>query len=63
MDSRVNRYSKKNRLKRRIKKLGIKGIIKILIRNIVYLIVGLVYATYLLIRAFDNLIARFFMRL
>ena len=63
MDSRVNRYSKKNRLKRKIKKLGIKGIIKILIRNIVYLIVGLVYATYLLIRAFDNLIARFFMRL
>ena len=63
MDSRVNRYSKKNRLKRRIKNLGIKGIIKILIRNIVYLIVGLVYATYLLIRAFDNLIARLFMRL
>ena len=63
MDSRVNRYSKKNRLKRKIKKLGIKGIIKILIRNTVYLIVGLAYVTYLLIRAFDNLIARFFMRL
>ena len=63
MDSRVNRYSKKNRLKRRIKKLGINGIIKILIRNIVYLIVGLLYATYLLVRAFNNLIAKLFMKL
>lgn len=63
METRVHRYSRKNRFKRRIKKLGVKGILKILIRNIIYLLVGSVYATYLLIRAFNNLVAKFFMRL
>lgn len=63
MESRVTRYSRKNRFKRKIKRLGVKGILKILIRNIIYLLVGSVYATYLIIRSFDNLIAKFFMRL
>ena len=65
--SRVERNSKKNRIKRKIKKLSVKGIlkklVKIIIRNSIYLVVGFSYAIYLLIRAFDNLISRFFMRL
>lgn len=65
--SRVERNSKKNRIKRKIKKLSVKGIlkklVKIIIRNSIYLVVGFSYAIYLLIRAFDNLIARLFMRL
>ena len=31
--------------------------------NILYLIVGLIYAIYLLIRAFDNLVVKLFMKL
>ena len=62
MESRVHRYSRKNRLKKMIKR-NIKNLPKRLIKNTVYLIVGLVYATYLLVKAFDNLVAKFFMRL
>lgn len=65
--TRVERYSKKNIIKRKLKKLGVKGIVKVLlnwfIRNTVYLVVGLVYAIYLLIRAFNNLVAKLFMQL
>lgn len=65
--SRVERYSKKNRIKRKIKKLGIKVIfkklVKIIVRSIIYLVVGFVYAIYLLIKIFDNLVAKLFMRL
>ena len=56
--SRVERNSLKNRIKRRIKKLP-----KRLIKNIIYLVVGFAYTIYLLIRAFDNLIAKLFMKL
>lgn len=55
--------------KRRIeilKKKGIKlikEIIKSTFKNTIYLIVGLVYTIYLLIRAFDNLIVMLFMKL
>ena len=49
---------KKNKIIRRIKKLGFKGIIKefldLIIKNTVYLVVGLAYAIYLLIRALDD---------
>lgn len=62
MESRVTRYSKKNRLKRKIKK-GIKNLLKNLIKNIIYLLVGLAYIIYSLIRVFNNLIARLFMKL
>ncbi len=62
METRVTRYSKKNRLKRRIKR-NVKNLPKKLIKNTIYLVVGLVYATYLLIRSFDNLVVKFFMRL
>lgn len=62
LESRVVRYSKKNRLKRKIKKslkkLGIK-----FLKNIVYFVVGMMYAIYLLIRSFNNLVARLFMKL
>lgn len=62
--TRVERNSKINM--RRLKKLGVKGIAKKLfkgfVKNTVYLIVGLVYATYLLIRAFNNLVAKLFMQ-
>lgn len=65
--SRVERNSKKNRIKRKIKKLSVKGIlkrlVKIIIKNSIYLVVGFSYAIYLLIRGFDNLIAKLFMKL
>lgn len=58
---------KKNKIIRRIKKLGFKGIIKefldLIIKNTVYLVVGLAYAIYLLIRAFDNLVVKLFMKM
>lgn len=67
METRVKRYSKRNRIKRRIKKLGIKGILinllKFYIKNVFYLIVGLLYATYLVIKNFDNMISKLFMKL
>lgn len=62
METRVARYSKKNRVKRRIKSIP-KKILKFIIRNIVYLLVGVAYSIYLVIRAFDNLIAKFYMKL
>lgn len=65
--SRVERNSKKNRIKRKVKKLNVKKIlkrlVKIIIRNSIYLVVGFSYAIYLLIRGFDNLIAKLFMKL
>lgn len=67
METRATRYSKKNRIKRNLKKLGVKVILKklakFIVRNSIYLIVGFVYAIYLLIRGFDNLVAKLFMRL
>lgn len=67
METRATRYSRKNRLKRKIKELGLKGILKkvltLLIKNSIYLVVGFIYATYLLIRGFDNIVAKLFMRL
>lgn len=67
METRATRYSRKNRLKRKIKSLGVKDILKklgkIILENSIYIIVGFVYATYLLIRGFDNIVAKLFMRL
>lgn len=61
-ETRVKRYSKKNILKRKaIKK--IKWFIKEVLKNIVYLIVGIAYTLYILIRAFDNLVIKLFMKL
>lgn len=60
--SRVERNSTKNRLKRRIKK-NTKKLPKVIARNLIYLIVGILYTVYLIIRTFDNLIAKLFMKL
>ena len=61
-ESRVERNSLKNRTKRRLKEF-IKELPKKVAMNILYFLVGLIYAIYLLIRAFDNLIAKLFMKL
>ena len=67
MEKRVTRYSKKNRFKRNLKKLSLNGIIKLMIKfiikNIIYLMIGLAYSIYLIVKAFDNLIAKFYMKL
>ena len=62
METRCIRYSKKNRLKRRVKK-ELLNLPKKIMKNIIYLIVGLIYTIYLLIRAFDDLVAKLFMKL
>lgn len=62
METRTIRYSKKNRFKRRVKKELI-SLPKKIMKNIIYLVVGLIYAMYLLIRAFDDLVAKLFMKL
>lgn len=60
--SRIERNSTKNRLKRRIKR-NLKRLPKKVIENSIYLLVGLAYATYLLIKSFDNLVVKLFMKL
>ena len=65
METRVKRYSKKSRLKRKIKKMGfwkiVRKLLKILLKNMGFLIIGFIYASYLLIRGFNNIIAKLFM--
>lgn len=60
--SRAKRYSKKNRLKRRIKR-NIKNLPKNLTKDIIYLITGFLYIIYLILKSFNNLVAKLFMRL
>lgn len=60
--SRAKRYSKKNRLKSRVKR-NVKNLPKILVKDTIYFIVGFLYTIYLVIRAFNNLMAKLFMRL
>lgn len=60
--SRVERNSLKNRTKRSLKNF-VKESPKKVAMNILYLLVGIVYAIYLLIKAFDNLVAKLFMKL
>lgn len=62
VESRVQRNSTKNRLKRRVKK-NLKNLPKNITKDFVYLIVGLIYTIYLIIRWFDNLVVRLFMNL
>lgn len=62
MESRVTRYSKKNRFKRRIKK-NLKNLPKNLLKNFVYFIVGFIYTVYLVLKSFNNIIAKLFMKL
>lgn len=60
--SRVEKNSLKNRTKRSLKKF-IKELPKKVAMNILYFLVGVIYTIYLLIRAFDNLVAKLFMKL
>ena len=60
--SRVEKNSLKNRTKRRLKRF-MKELPKKTIENTFYITVGLVYAAYLLIRSFDNLVVKLFMKL
>lgn len=50
------------RKNKKVKKIA-KKLVKRLIRNIIYLLVGFVYTIYLLIRGFDNLVVKLFMKL
>ena len=60
--SRVERNSLKNRTKRSLKRF-IKQLPKKIAMNILYFLIGVIYTIYLLIRAFDNLIVKLFMKL
>ena len=60
--SRVERNSLKNRAKRSLKRF-IKELPKKVAMNILYFLVGVIYTIYLLIKAFDNLVAKLFMKL
>lgn len=62
METRIKRYSKKNRIKRRIKK-EIKNLLKTIYKSLIYIIVGLAYTIYKIIYSFNNLIAKLFMKL
>ena len=62
MESRVQRYSRKNRLKRRIKR-NIKALPKNVVMSIIYILVALVYIIYAIVKFFDNLIAKLFMKI
>ena len=56
-----------NKIKRRIRKIDFKKLLKKLLKELfkttIYLLVGSVYAIYLFIRGFDNLIVKLFMKL
>ncbi len=62
MESRVQRYSRKNRLKRRIKR-NLKALPKNVVMSIIYILVALVYIIYAIVKFFDNLIAKLFMKI
>lgn len=62
MESRVKRYSRRNRLKRRIKR-NIKALPKNIVMSIIYVLVALLYIIYILVKGFNNLIAKLFMKI
>lgn len=62
MESRVQRYSRKNRLKRRIKR-NLKALPKNVVMSIIYILVALLYIIYILVKGFNNLIAKLFMKI
>lgn len=61
MESRVQKYSRKNRLKRRIKR-NLKALPKNVVMSIIYILVALIYIIYAIVKSFDNLIAKLFMK-
>lgn len=62
MESRVQKYSRKNRLKRRIKR-NLKALPKNIVMSIIYILVALLYIIYILVKGFNNLIAKLFMKI
>lgn len=58
MESRVTRYSRKNKLKRKMQKL-----FKNILKNMIYLIVGIFSAMYFGLKAFNRLIEKLFNKL
>ena len=62
METREKRYSKKNIYKRKIRK-GIKELPKKILKNIIYLSVGIGYIIYFIIYNFNNFVAKCFMTL
>ena len=62
MESRVQKYSRKNRLKRRIKR-NLKALPKNVVMSIIYILVALLYIIYILVKGFNNLIAKLFMKI
>lgn len=62
METRTARYSRKNRLKRKIKNT-IKDLPKETLKNIGYLIVGIIYISYIVIHKLNDLIAKCFMKM
>lgn len=58
MESRVTRYSRKNKLKRKMTKL-----FKSILKNMIYLIVGIFSAMYFGLKAFNRLIEKLFNKL
>lgn len=62
MESRVQKYSRKNRLKRRIKR-NLKALPKNVVMSIIYILVALLYIIYILVKGFNNLIVKLFMKI
>lgn len=58
MENRVTRYSRKNKLKRKMSKL-----FKNILKNMIYLIVGIFSAMYFGLKAFNRLIEKLFNKL
>ena len=58
MENRVTRYSRKNKLKRKMSKL-----FKNILKNMIYLIVGIFSAIYFGLKAFNRLIEKLFNKL
>lgn len=58
MENRVTRYSRKNKLKRKMSKL-----FKNILKNMIYLIVGIFSAIYFGFKAFNRLIEKLFNKL
>lgn len=65
METRIKRYSRKNRIKRKIKKMGFWKMIRFILKNlnkeIIYLTVGTIYLTYTIFKCINNVIASLFM--
>lgn len=60
--TRVERFSTKNRMKRKIKRVAI-DLLKLMINSTIYLAVGFLYEIYIIIRVFNDWVAKMFLKL